>query len=257
MAGQFDGKVALVTGGGSGLGRSSAMAFAREGAKVIVSDVNMEIGEETVRMIQDANKESTFIQADMQEATEIEEMISKAVDVYDRLDYAFNSAGVSAGTNARIADCSVDDWDRVVNINLRSVFVCMKHELCQMLKQGAGVIVNVASIYGLVAYGDKENGGSAYAASKHGVIGLTKAAALEYAQDGIRVNVVCPGYIRTPLIKGLLDDAERTTEVIGLHPMGRLGLPEDVSEVVVWLCSDAASFVTGHAMAVDGGFVAQ
>ena len=144
-----------------------------------------------------------------------------------------------------------------MNINLRSVFLCMKHELCQMLKQGSSAIVNVASIYGLVARGSEEGGGSAYAASKHGVVGLTKAAALEYAQDGIRVNVVCPGYIRTSLIKGLLDDAEQTAEVIGLHPMGRLGLPEDVSEVVVWLCSDAASFVTGHAMAVDGGFVAQ
>ena len=255
MAGQFDGKVALVTGGGSGLGRASAVAFAREGAKVIISDVNGEIGEETVRIIQGANGESIFIQADMLEVTEVEEMLSQAVDVYERLDYAFNSAGVGPPTNDRIAECSIDDWDRVVNINLRSVFVCMKHELCQMLKQGSGAIVNVASIYGLVARGG--GCGSVYTASKHGVVGLTKEAALEYAQDGIRVNAVCPGYIRTPLIKGLLSDPETVAEVAGWHPMGRLGLPEEISEVVAWLCSDAASFVTGHAMAVDGGFVAQ
>ena len=254
MGGKFDGKVALVTGGGSGLGRSSALAFAQEGARVVVSDVNMEIGEETVGMIQDANGECILLQADMLKSAEIAEMISKAIDAYGRLDYAFNSAGVGPAKNARIHECSIEDWDRVVNINLRSVFLCMKYELGQMLKQGGGVIVNVASIYGLVGHG---GGGPSYTASKHAVVGLTKSAALEYAQEGIRVNAVCPGYTRTPLIQGLLDDPEKTAEVESWHPMGRLGLPEEISEVVVWLCSDAASFVTGHAMAVDGGFVAQ
>ena len=254
MGGKFDGKVAFVTGGGSGLGRSSALAFAREGARVVVSDVNMEIGEETVHMIKDADGECILLQADMLESSEIEEMMGKAVDAYGRLDYAFNSAGVGPAKSARIDECSIEDWDRVVSINLRSVFLCMKYELRQMLTQGSGVIVNVASIYGLVGH---DGGGSSYTASKHAVVGLTKSAALEYAKEGIRVNAVCPGYTRTPLIQGLIDDSEKAAEVASWHPMGRFGLPEEISEVVVWLCSDAASFITGHAMAVDGGFVAQ
>ena len=252
MAGQLEGKVSLITGGGSGIGKASALAFAREGSKVVVADVNVDGGDETVRLIQDTGGEATFVRADVSNASDVSAMVDHAVQTYNRLDCAFNNAGVSGGPG-RIHEYTEDDWSRVLDINLTGVWLCLKYEIIQMLNQGGGAIVNTASVLGLV-------GGSrspAYGATKHGVVGLTKTAAVDYAQSGIRVNAVCPGYIRTPMIEqGILLDPGGEERVVSRHPMHRLGTPEEVAETVVWLCSDAASFVTGHAMAVDGGYVA-
>ena len=252
MAGQLEGKVSLITGGGSGIGKASAFAFAREGSKVVVADVNVEGGEQTVRLIQDTGGEATFVRADVSISSDVSDMVSHAVQTYNRLDCAFNNAGVSGGPG-RVHEYTEENWSRVLNINLTGVWLCMKYEIIQMLNQGGGAIVNTASVMGLV-------GGSrspAYGATKHGVVGLTKTAAVDYAREAIRVNAVCPGYIRTPMIEqGVLLDPGGEERVVSRHPMHRLGTPEEIAEAVVWLCSDAASFVTGHAMAVDGGYVA-
>ena len=252
MAGQLEGKVSLITGGGSGIGKASALAFAREGSKVVVAAVNVEGGEQTVRLIQDTGGEATFVRADVSNSGDVSDMVSHAVQTYNRLDCAFNNAGISGG-RGRIHEYTEDDWSRVLNINLTGVWLCMKYEIIQMLKQGGGAIVNTASVMGLV-------GGSrspAYGATKHGVVGLTKTGAVDYAQEAIRINAVCPGYIRTPMIEqGILSDPVAEERVVSRHPMHRLGTPEEIAEAVVWLCSDAASFVTGHAMTVDGGYVA-
>ena len=252
MTGQLEGKVSLITGGGSGIGKASALAFAREGSKVVVADVNVEGGEQTVRLIQDTGGEATFVRADVSNSGDVSDMVSHAAQTYNRLDCAFNNAGISGG-RGRIHEYTEDDWSRVLNINLTGVWLCMKYEIIQMLKQGGGAIVNTASVMGLV-------GGSrspAYGATKHGVVGLTKTGAVDYAQEAIRINAVCPGYIRTPMIEqGILSDPVAEERVVSRHPMHRLGTPEEIAEAVVWLCSDAASFVTGHAMTVDGGYVA-
>jgi NAD(P)-dependent dehydrogenase (short-subunit alcohol dehydrogenase family) len=252
MTGQLEGKVSLITGGGSGIGKASALAFAREGSKVVVADVNVEGGEQTVRLIQDTGGEATFVRADVSNSGDVSDMVSHAVQTYNRLDCAFNNAGISGG-RGRIHEYTEDDWSRVLNINLTGVWLCMKYEIIQMLKQGGGAIVNTASVMGLV-------GGSrspAYGATKHGVVGLTKTGAVDYAQEAIRINAVCPGYIRTPMIEqSILSDPVAEERVVSRHPMHRLGTPEEIAEAVVWLCSDAASFVTGHAMTVDGGYVA-
>ncbi len=252
MAGQLEGKVSLITGGGSGIGKATALAFAREGSKVVVADVNVDGGDETVRLIQDTGGEATFVRADVSNASDVSAMVDHAVQTYNRLDCAFNNAGVSGGPG-RIHEYTEDDWSRVLDINLTGVWLCLKYEIIQMLNQGGGAIVNTASVMGLV-------GGSrspAYGATKHGVVGLTKTAAVDYAQEAIRVNAVCPGYIRTPMIEqSILSDPVAEERVVSRHPMHRLGTPEEIAEAVVWLCSDAASFVTAHAMTVDGGYVA-
>jgi len=255
MPGTLTGKVALVTGGASGIGRATALTFARECAKLVIADVNEDGGQQTVHMITENGGEATFVRVDVSNATEVEAMISKAVETYGRLDCSFNNAGTEGTTMVSTVDYKEADWNRVLSINLTGVWLCMKYEIIQMLKQGSGAIVNTASVAGLVG---SRGAGSAYAASKHGVVGLTKTAALEYAKQGIRVNCVCPGVIRTPMMERMLTrHPELEQRYIDAEPSGRLGTPEEVAETVVWLCSDAASFVTGHTMTVDGGMVAQ
>ena len=261
MAGRLDSKVALVTGGSSGIGRATALAFASEGAKVVVTDVAVKGGKETVDTIKEAGGEAIFLQADVSKTAEVKTLVHKTVEFYGRLDCAHNNAGVGAFVGDSLdstADISEEKWDYTINVNLKGVWLCMKYEILEMLNQGGGAIVNMASIFGLVGM----QGTPAYTASKHGVVGLTKTAALEYAQAGIRINAVCPGFIRTPMCERYFeyvsgDNPKITEEVAALHPMGRIGNPEEVAEIVVWLCSDAASFITGQTMTVDGGYVAQ
>jgi NAD(P)-dependent dehydrogenase (short-subunit alcohol dehydrogenase family) len=251
---RFGGKVALVTGGASGIGRASALLFAQQGASVVVSDVAVEGGEETVSHIEEFGGKATFVEADVSDAAKVKTLIERTVEAYSRLDYAFNNAGIEGPMATNTADYSDDDWDRVIGINLKGAWLCMKHEIPQMLEQGGGSIVNNSSVAGLVGFEDI----SAYVASKHGLVGLTKTAALEYAHSGIRVNTVCPGVIRTPMIERATSGSEDAEAgFAALEPVGRMGTPEEVAEAVVWLCSEAASFVTGHAMAVDGGLVAR
>jgi NAD(P)-dependent dehydrogenase (short-subunit alcohol dehydrogenase family) len=253
MAGRVDGKVTLVTGAGSGIGRATAQIFSREGAKVVVADIVIEGGEETVRLLKAAGGEATFVRVDVSQPVDVEAMVKKAVDTYGRLDCAFNNAGIE-GVIQPTADYGEAHWDRVLAINLKGVWLCMKYEIQQMLKQGSGAIVNTASVAGLIGL----PGFSAYVAAKHGVNGLTKTAALEYAKSGIRVNAVCPGAIRTPMFeRGVRDNPGIEEQIVAAEPIGRMAAPEEVGEAVVWLCSDAASFVTGLPMAVDGGWVAQ
>ena len=255
MAGSLDGKTALVTGGGSGIGRAASLAYAKNGARVVVADVNVEGGEETVLMIKEAGGEAILVHADVSKPEDTQAMVDQAVAAFGSLDCAFNNAGISGGRDRLLtADYLEEDWDRVISINLKGVWLCMKAEIPQMLKQGGGAIVNTASIAGLVGL----TGTIAYVAAKHGVTGLTKAAALEYAKSGIRVNAVCPGYIQTPMVQGIFAENEGYEErAASRHPVGRLGEPEEIAQAVVWLSSDAASFVTGHNMPVDGGYMAQ
>jgi NAD(P)-dependent dehydrogenase (short-subunit alcohol dehydrogenase family) len=250
---RLQGKVALVTGAGSGIGRASAVGFAREGAKVVVNDLVVGGGEETVRTIQAQGDEAIFVQADVSKASEVESMIKAAVGTWGRLDFAHNNAA-HVESPVAMADLTEETWAKTIDTNLKGVWLCMKYEIPQMLEQGGGSIVNTSSVVGLVGVSYQP----AYVASKHGVIGLTQAAALEYSKSGVRVNAVCPGAIRTPAIERYLgSDPRAEKRLAAQHPIGRLGTPEEVAEAVIWLCTDAASFVTGHAMSVDGGAIAQ
>jgi len=253
MAGRVEGKVALITGGSSGIGRATALLFGRERAKVAVADYNAEGGERTVKTIQDAGGIASFHAADVSNPQEVEALIKNVVEKYGRLDYAFNNAGIE-GQMASTPECTIENWNRVIAIDLTAVFLCMKYEIAQMLKNGGGAIVNTASVAGLYGLA----GAPAYVAAKHGVAGLTKTAALEFAQKGIRVNAVCPGFIRTPMVDRVLDKGDFSEEqIFAAEPMHRMGKPEEIAEAVLWLCSDASSFVTGLPMPVDGGYVAQ
>ncbi|MFV8340888.1 SDR family oxidoreductase [Flavobacterium sp. XS2P39] len=247
----FKNKVAIVTGGSSGIGRATAIAFAKKGAKVVVVDVIE--SNETTNLIKDLGGEAIFIKCDVSKTTDVKAMVEKTIEAFGRLDYAYNNAGIE-GLSAPTYECTEENWDKTIAINLKGIWLCMKYEIPEILKQGKGAIVNCASVAGLVGFA----GLPAYVASKHGVIGLTKTAALECAKLGIRVNVVCPGVIQTPMIDRLTGKTkEAIEEFTGLEPVGRFGQPEEIANAVVWMCSDEASFVTGHAMAVDGGFVAQ
>ena len=279
MTGCLEGKIALVTGAASGIGRSAVLAFVREGAKVVASDVDCQGGEECARLARGMGAEAVFLPADVSQDSEVEALIHTAVGTFGRLDCAFNNAGTE-GTLAPTAECTEENWDHTIAVNLKGVWLCLKYEIRQMLRQRGGAIVNTASVAALVA----ERGFPAYGAAKGGVVQLTRTAAVEYAGAGIRINAVCPGLVRTPMARRAMRAMRPSAMMPGLvrtrtarfvadsffrlppfkafgaramQPLGRMGEPEEIAEAVVWLCSDAASFVTGVALPVDGGMVAQ
>ncbi len=254
MSDEFENKVILITGAGSGIGQATALLFAERGAKVVVNDIRAEAGNDTVAQIGAAGGEATFIQADVADADSVRQMIGTTVATYDRLDFAFNNAGMG-GVPAKTADCAEEDWYQETGVMIHGVFHCLKYEIRQMLQQGGGRIVSTASIAGLVGY---EGVSPSLSASKFAVIGMTKTAALEYAKDNIRINAVCPGATLSQQLVGIFDRfPEYAAATEALHPVGRMAQPREIAEAVAWLCSDASSFVTGHAMAVDGGYTAQ
>jgi NAD(P)-dependent dehydrogenase (short-subunit alcohol dehydrogenase family) len=248
----LDGKVVVVTGGGSGIGQAACRLYVREGARVVVSDIDETGGKETVRAIQKMGGDVIFVRADVSKPEDCQAMVAAALEKYGQLDIAFNNAGIGGEAN-QTADYSVSGWQTVISINLSGVFYCMKYEIPAILNSGGGAIVNMASILGQVAFETSP----AYVAAKHGVVGLTKNAAVEYARQKLRVNAVGPGFIRTPLIAGLEQNTQVRDHLISLHPVGRLGESEEVAELVIWLSSEKASFVTGAYYAVDGGYLAK
>ena len=249
--GQFQGRVALITGASSGIGRTTAIAFAEEGAKVAIAARRAAESEEIVREIQSKGGEAIFVATDITKPDHVERLVKTTVDRFGRLDLAFNNAGVLGTPFVPTPEYAVDTWEQVISVNLTGVFLSMKYEIPAILASGGGAIVNMSSIAGKVGGG----GGIAYYASKHGVIGATKAAALEFAAKGIRINAICPAVIKTEMADQLLAKAE--APILAAHPIGRFGVPEEVSEVVTFLCSKKASFMTGHAYAIDGGLLAR
>ncbi|MEX2161567.1 MAG: glucose 1-dehydrogenase [Anaerolineales bacterium] len=250
----FEGKVALVTGGSIGIGRATAVDFAEKGAAVVVADINAKEAEKTLKFIEQAGAKAHFILADVSKDKDANGMVMEAVSVFSRLDFACNNAGIE-GVSAPLADMKWEDWERVINVNLSGVFLSMKYEIPEMLKAGGGAIVNMASILGNVGFANA----AAYTAAKHGMLGLTKVAALEYASQGIRVNAVCPAFIDTPMLEraGITTDETVRKTMVGMHPIGRLGEPEEIAKVVTWLCTPDASFIAGEGLLVDGGYVAR
>jgi NAD(P)-dependent dehydrogenase (short-subunit alcohol dehydrogenase family) len=244
-------KVALITGGGSGIGRATCLLFAREGAKVVIADYVAEGGNETVRQIKAAGGEATFVQADVSKSLDVQNMIATTVKTYGRVDVLFNNAGIE-GPSAKIANYKEEDWDRVIAIDLTAVYLGMKYVIPEMLKQGGGVIISTASIAGLVGF----QGSGAYAAAKAGVINMTRMVAMEYADKNIRVNCICPGIIETPMVDRVMGNRPREG-VVKAEPIGRLGKPEDIANAALFLACDESSFATGAPFIIDGGYVAR
>jgi NAD(P)-dependent dehydrogenase (short-subunit alcohol dehydrogenase family) len=254
MAGLLAGKSALITGGGGGIGRATALAFAREGARVAVADAVAESAQQTVAQVNEAGGQAMSLTAEVTDTAQVQAMIRAVVAAYGRLDCAFNNAGI-AGFQVDASGKKTHEWadesfDRMIGVNLKGVWLCMKHEIPQMLAQGGGVMVNTGSIAGLIGLPTS----SAYVAAKHGVLGLTKTAALEYAEDNIRVNAVCPGYVETKMTEDTM--RRRGAELMAKVPFRRMGKPEEIAEMVLWLCSDRASYVSGACYNVDGGYMA-
>lgn len=247
MAGVLEGKVAIVTGGSSGIGRASAIALAEAGARVAVADIDCVGGDETVGLISRGEGEAIFVETDVSNARQVESLVEQTTKAFGRLDCAHNNAGIIVG-GGPTAKATEEEFDRTVAVNLKGVWLCMKHEIPAMLEGGGGAIVNTSSGAGLVG----EPGLAIYSATKHGIIGLTRSSAIEYGTSNIRVNAICPGITRTAMVRNVAEDRIRARV-----PMGRLGDPEEIADAVVWLCSDSASFVTGHALSVDGGLVIQ
>jgi NAD(P)-dependent dehydrogenase (short-subunit alcohol dehydrogenase family) len=252
MRTELRGKVAIVTGGTSGIGRDTAVLFAKAGAKVVVAGRREAEGKETIDLIRAAGGDGLLVKTDVSRAADVRALVQKTVEKFGRLDVAFNNAGIE-GSWSPIAEQSEEDWDSTIDINLKGVWLCLKYEIQQMLKQGGGgAIVNMASVAGFIG----SAGAATYCASKHGVMALTKSAALETARSGIRVNVVCPAVIETPMGERLWGAPEAKKFALGLHPIGRFGKPEEIADAVVWMCSDGASFMTGQSLVLDGGFLA-
>ena len=251
MADDMHGKVALVTGCGAGIGRAIALEFAAHGARLILADIDPAGAGETARLVREAGSESFFLRTDVTRADEVEALVTQGAAHFGALDFAVNNAGIEGDIMVPLADYAEATWDRVVAVNLKGVFLCMKHELPHLVRSG-GALVNIASVAGL------SGGlmGSAYFASKHGVVGLTRAAAMEYAKQGIRVNAIAPGIVDTGMTeRGLGQDERATARAKSMHPLGRFATPAEVARAAVWLCSPAASFITGHTLPVDGGYL--
>lgn len=253
MAEYFENKIAIVTGGGSGIGQTCALTFAGAGAKVVVADVQAEGGNETVALINGTGGEATFIETDVAVAKDVEALISRTVATYGGLDIAYNNAGIEPPV-AKMADIVEEDWDKVISINMKSIWLCMKYEIKAMLERGGGAIVNMASVVGFLGQPEM----ASYVAGKHAVLGLTRTAALEYVADNIRVNAVCPAIVDTPMVERFTKgDAEVVAALTAQYPMKRLLDPQEVADAVLWLCSDKASYLNGHSLVMDGGFSIQ